>query len=186
VPSEPCPRDSPWNESVTNSAAPAGRGYRHHTVPRSPRCNLPDGFFQVTARGVAGALIFVDDHDRQAFFLLQQQVSELWGWRVHAWCQMGTHYHLVVEAKREQMSYAVHRLNGLYAQRFNRRHERRGHLFENRFSSWVIHDEEHLRATIAYVLENPVRAGLCTDARDWLWSGSSVGHPADLAAAALS
>jgi len=84
------------------------------------------------------------------------------------------------------MSYAVHRLNGLYAQRFNRRHERRGHLFENRFSSWVIHDEEHLRATIAYVLENPVRAGLCTDARDWLWSGSRVGNPADLAAAALS
>ncbi len=66
-----------------------------------------------------------------------------------------THYHLVVEAKREQMSHAVHRLNGLYAQGFNRRHERRGHLFENRFSSWVIRDDEHLRATVAYVLENP-------------------------------
>jgi putative transposase len=171
---------------VTKSAAEPRPVYGHRTVPRSPRSNLPDGLFHVTSRGVAGASIFVDDHDRRGFFLLLQQASELWGWRVHAWCLMGTHYHLVVEAKREQMSYAVHRLNGLYAQRFNRRHERRGHLYEGRFSSWFIHDEEHLRATIGYVLENPVRAGLCADVRDWLWSGSHVEQAADLAIAALS
>jgi putative transposase len=99
---------------------------------------------------------------------------------------MSTHYHLVVEAKREQMSHAVHRLIGLYAQSFNRRHERRGHLFENRFSSWVIADEGHLDATIAYVLENPVSAGLCTEAREWLWSWSEVVVPADLAAPAAA
>jgi REP element-mobilizing transposase RayT len=139
-------------------------------MPRSPRRRLPDGFYHVTSRGVAGTFIFVDDFDREAFARLLDRVSELWGWRVHAWCLMGTHYHLVVEAKREQLSFAFHRLNGLYAQRFNRRHGRRGHLFENRFSAWVIRDEEHLRATIAYVHENPARAGLCTDPRDWLWS----------------
>ena len=131
-------------------------------------------------------LIFLDDDDRRRFVLLLAQVCELWGWRVIAWCLMGTHYHLVVEAKREQMSHAVHRLNGLYAQSFNRRHERRGHLFENRFSSWVITDEGHLDATIAYVLENPVSAGLCTEAREWLWSWSEVVVPADLAASAVA
>jgi REP element-mobilizing transposase RayT len=94
-----------------------------------------------------------------------------------------THYHLVVEAKCEQMSHAVHRLNGLYAQGFNRRHERRGHLFENRFSSWVIRDEEHLNSTIRYVLENPVRAGLCAEPEAWPWSWSHKRLPADLASA---
>jgi putative transposase len=155
-------------------------------VPRRPRRQLPNGFFHITARGVGGAVIFTDDLDRRRFVLLLAQVSELWGWRVIAWCLMGTHYHLVVEAKREQMSHAVHRLNGLYAQSFNRRHERRGHLFENRFSSWVIRNEEHLRATIAYVLENPVSAGLCEEAREWLWSWSEISLPADRAVASAA
>jgi REP element-mobilizing transposase RayT len=87
---------------------------------------------------------------------------------------MGTHYHLLVDSRREQMSHALHRLNGMYAQRFNRRHARRGHLFEDRFAAWVIRDDEHLSATIAYILENPLRAGLCSDPRDWMWSGRRV------------
>src|SRR5947209_14459142 len=105
-------------------------------MPRRPRRELPSGYLHITSRGVAGGLIFLDDADRHRFVLLMTAVAELWGWRVIAWCLMGTHYHLVVEARREQMSYAVHRLNGLYAQGFNHRHERRGHLFENRFASW--------------------------------------------------
>jgi putative transposase len=151
-------------------------------VPRRPRNELPSGYFHITSLGVAGSLIFVDDYDRERFVLQLKEVSKLWGWRGIAWCVMGTHYHLIVEAKREQMSHAVHRLNGLYAQSFNRRHGRRGHLFESRFSSWVIRDEEHLHATIAYVLDNPVRAGLCANAADWLWSWSSVPMAADLVA----
>ncbi len=139
-------------------------------MPRRPRRHLPDGVFHIASRGVAGSLIFTDDDDRHRFSLLLDQVSELWAWRPIAWCLMGTHYHLVVQSRREQMSHAVHRLNCLYAMYFNRRHDRRGHLFENRFSSWVIGDEEHLRNTIEYVLENPVAAGLCVDARDWPWS----------------
>ena len=124
-------------------------------MPRRPRRQLPNGLFHITSRGVDGSLIFLDNHDRRRFVLLLAEVSDLWGWRVIAWCLLGTHYHLVVEAKREQMSHAVHRLNGLYAQGFNRRHERRGHLFENRFSSWIVGDEKHLNAAIAYVLETP-------------------------------
>ena len=50
----------------------------------------------------------------------------MFGWRLHAWCLMGTHYHLLVEAPRERLSHGMHRLNGLYAQRFNRRHGQEG------------------------------------------------------------
>jgi putative transposase len=62
-------------------------------------------------------------------------------------------------------------LNGSYARRFNRRHGFRGHVFEDRFASWVLRDERHFHATLAYVRENPVRAGLCRHADDWPWSG---------------
>jgi putative transposase len=140
-------------------------------MARRPRkCFRGNRFFHLTARGVGGAMIFEDDFDRRQFVRYLEHVSEYWGWRVIAWCLMGTHYHLVIEAEQEQMSLAAHRLNCLYAMYFNRRQSRRGHLFENRYSSWVIRDEEHLSATITYVLQNPVNAGLCLEAADWLWS----------------
>jgi putative transposase len=53
---------------------------------------------------------------------------------------------------------------------FNRRHERRGHLFENRFSATLIRDDPHYEQTLAYVEHNPVRAGLCVEPADWLWT----------------
>ncbi len=83
---------------------------------------------------------------------------------------MSTHYHLVLEASRELLSDGMRRLNGVYAMRFNRRHGRKGHLFEQRFSAYVLLDECHLEAAQRYVLENPVRAGLCARTQDWQWA----------------
>src|SRR5436190_4372097 len=128
-------------------------------MPRTPRRELPDGFFHITSRGVRGAHIFIEDLDRLDFLHLLSSVVERFSWRAHAHCLMGTHYHLIVESSREHLSAGMHRLNGVYALRFNRRHGLKGHLFETRFSSWVLRDEEHFAAAISNVLENPVRAG---------------------------
>ena len=84
---------------------------------------------------------------------------------------MGTHYHIVLEAPREALSDGMQWLNGNYARRFNHRHGYRGHVFEERFASFVLRDEQHFHAAIAYVRDNPVRAGLCRRAEDWPWSG---------------
>jgi REP element-mobilizing transposase RayT len=89
---------------------------------------------------------------------------------VLAWCLLGTHFHLICRCSQEELSLAMHRLNGIYAQSFNRRHGRRGHLFEERFSAWVLDSDAHVNASIRYVMQNPVAAGLCRDARDWTWS----------------
>jgi REP element-mobilizing transposase RayT len=66
----------------------------------------------------------------------------------------------------------MRRLNGVYALRFNRRHGLKGHLFEARFSSFVLRDHLHLTAAIHYVLQNPVQAGLCREAAEWQWSAA--------------
>ena len=84
---------------------------------------------------------------------------------------MTTHFHLVLAVKLASLSAGMHWLNGIWAQRMNRRWSRTGHLFENRFSAWVVRDEEHWIETCRYVLENPVKAGLCESALDWPWSG---------------
>jgi putative transposase len=134
------------------------------------RQQLPDGVFHVTSRGVDRAPIFRDDEDRRLFLRLLADTSQRNYWRCHVFCLMGTHYHLIVETTLARLSRGLHRLNGVYAQLFNRRHARTGHLFGDRFHAWVITDEDHLRAASHYVLQNPVRAGLCAKAADWPWS----------------
>ena len=141
-------------------------------VPRVPRNALPDGYYHVTARGNRGARIFVDDLDRLDFLELLRTTIDLCEWRAHAHCLMGTHYHLIVEAARGRLSEGMRRLNGIYALRFNRRHGLKGHLFDARFSSFVLRDDRHLTAAVHYVLQNPVRAGLCDEAADWQWSAA--------------
>ena len=88
---------------------------------------------------------------------------------------MGTHYHLVLDARREALSCGLQRLNGLYARYFNVRHDRFGHVFAGRFAARVIEDETYLYDACAYVVLNPVKAGLCDQAHDWPWSYSSFG-----------
>lgn len=139
-------------------------------MPRRPRSDLPDGIYHVTARGTGGIFVFVDDTDRAVFCRLLWQAAELFALRVHAWCALGTHFHVVVECQRKQLSLSLHRLSGLHAQRFNQRHGRRGHLFEERFAVRLIESEEHLHSAIRYVLLNPVAAGLCSRPQDWAWS----------------
>jgi putative transposase len=140
-------------------------------VPRILRRELPsEGIYHVTARSVHGQPLFVHDVDRLDFLALFELATRRAGWRWHAWCLMTTHYHLVLETSVPALSTAMHSLNTAYALRFNRRHDRRGHLFESRFSAWVIRDELHLEAACRYVLENPARAGMETT-EPWPWAG---------------
>ena len=138
------------------------------------RRDLPDGFFHVTARGVNGADIFLVDLDRLDFVDILATVSSRFSLKVTARCLMDTHYHLVVEAATERLSAAMQQLNSIYARRFNKRHDRRGHVFGERFSSWVIRDEAHLHAALQYVADNPVRANVSPTAGDWPWTRLDV------------
>jgi putative transposase len=141
-------------------------------MPRQPRSVLPDrGIYHVTARGVDRSLIVRDEIDRDALHELVIKAQRRFGLRYDAYCLMSSHFHLIVRATLTSLSAGMHWLNGVYAQRFNRRHNRTGHLFENRFSARIMKDEEHWLESCRYVLENPVEAGLCEFALDWPWSG---------------
>ena len=142
-------------------------------MPRVARSALPDGVFHVTARGVAREPIFRDGIDYADFERQLFRVREDYAWTLHAYCLLPNHYHLVVEATRRDLSTGMQKLNGRYAQRFNRRYDRVGHVFQNRFSSYVIEGERHFLRALAYVRANPVEAGLCENVDDWPWSGDA-------------
>jgi REP element-mobilizing transposase RayT len=146
-------------------------------MPRLPRNVLPEeGIFHLTARGAGKIDVYRDDVDRLVFLQLLNAAVDQQALYVHTLCLMNNHYHLVVEAARDRISDALHGVNGVYAQRFNNRHDRWGHLFGDRFAAWVIRSEDHLRATCAYVLANPVRAGICKRVGEWPWAHSRYGH----------
>ena len=90
--------------------------------------------------------------------------------RVYACCLMDTHYHLLLDTPRGNLSAFVRALNGQYSTSFNRRHGRVGHTFQQRFKSIVIQREKYLRRVARYIGLNPVKAQLCGDAADWPWS----------------
>src|SRR5438874_5234227 len=122
-------------------------------MARLRRRDLPDGYFHVIARGVSGAEVFLVDLDRLDFIDLLGRASNRHGVRVIGRCLMDTHYHLVVEATTAKLSAAMQQLNSAYAFRFNKRHERHGHVFSERFRSWAIRDEEHLEAALGYLVD---------------------------------
>ena len=144
-------------------------------MARSPRLLLPDsGVFHLTVRGVGGIDIVRDDRDRHRFMRFLRLADKIADWELFAFCLMTNHFHLVVFAERERMSRAMHGLNFRHAQSFNRRHERRGHLFQDRFHARVVGDDEHLLTACSYVFDNPVRAGLCDSRGDWPWMGGML------------
>ena len=141
-------------------------------VARLPRSHLPDGTYHAYARGVDRCAIFADDDDRLLLLRLALNNVHRQSWSFHSLCLMGNHYHFVLDATRAALSAGMHRLNGRYAEAFNARHDRTGHLFGDRFACRVVESDDYLEDLCDYVVNNPVRAGLCERAADWRWSWS--------------
>lgn len=137
---------------------------------RAPRIEPTEGSVHLTARGIRRGPIFVDDADRRMLIAFLAQSVHRFRWTCLAYCLMPNHFHLVVSLSAPNLAKGMHRLNGLYARRFNERHGHVGHLFEARYSSRLIESETHLLEALRYVVLNPVAAGLCDDPADWEWS----------------
>ena len=139
-------------------------------VPRQYRYEVPGGTFHIATRSVFERHVFDDVADRWDFIGVLAHVVELYGWRCKSYCLMGSHYHLIVQTPFPNLSLGMQQLNGRYAQNFNGRHRRHGHLFGGRFYSLLIESDSHMFAALRYVARNPVEAGLCSNAAEWRWS----------------
>jgi len=113
--------------------------------------------------------IYHDDNDRRNFLSLLVLVVQNYEWTCQAFCLMTNHYHLVLDTTQVNLSDGMQVLNGDYAQGFNGKYGRWGHLFGDRFWSRSLHENE-LEQVCLYVMDNPVRAGLCKQRDDWPWS----------------
>src|SRR5262245_15558064 len=146
-------------------------------VGRDRRTNLAGGLYHVGAEGNDGRAIVVDRADCARWTSLLETVQERHGWIVHVHCLMTTHFHVLVDTPSANLSDAMHWLNHVYAKTFNRRHNRRHHLFGKRFWDDVILSDSQLVAVTRYIALNPVKAGLCARPQDWPWSNYGQLYP---------
>jgi putative transposase len=114
--------------------------------------------------------IFVDATDYRRFLALFGDVMEHHEIRCWNYCLMPNHYHATVEPSQPNLSEAIRRINSSYAQWWNRRHSRVGHVFQGRFKDQIVQRNEYLLALSRYVAMNPVRAQLVERPDEWQWS----------------
>jgi REP-associated tyrosine transposase len=139
-------------------------------MSRPLRLQVPGGIYHVTARGNARRAIFEDDDDCARFLVVLASTVARYRVLCHAYCLMGNHYHLLVQTPEPNLSMAMRQLNGVYTQRFNRRHERCGHVLQGRFGAQLVDGDAYLREVCRYIVLNPVRAGLVAHPGEWRWS----------------
>jgi putative transposase len=139
-------------------------------MARQARIEYSGALHHVMSRGNDGMMIFRDDEDRKLFLVLLGEEVRRCRWVLQDFTLMGNHYHLIVTTQECTLSMGMHRLLGRYAQRFNRKYGRRGHLFQDRFKSVLIEKEVYGLEVSRYLALNPVRAGLCERPEQWRWS----------------
>lgn len=149
-------------------------------MARAPRIEVPEGYYHVHTRGNDRQDIYFGNWSGRLFLRELERATVRYDWRILAYCLMGNHYHMVLQIDEEgRLSDGMEELNGRFARETNRRLERKNHLFGERFTSWLIEDDEYLYEVTRYTLLNPVRARLIREPCRWKWSSmrATVGLP---------
>ena len=139
-------------------------------MARPLRLEHPGAVWHITSRGNNRGNIYLGDEDHLMFLSIFAEAVRRFRWIVHAYTLMTNHFHLVLETPEPTLSRGMKWMNGKYAQWFNRRHERSGHLFQGRFKGFLVEKESYLLTLIRYVALNPVRAGMVKRPEEYPWS----------------
>ncbi len=133
---------------------------------------MPGALHHIMVRGINRADIFKDEQDKARFIERVGDLVTEGQCAVYAWVLMSNHGHILFKSGKEGISAIMRKLLTWYAQYYNRRHKRIGHLFENRYKSILCDEDNYLLALVRYIHLNPIRAGIIkTIARVEQWAG---------------
>ena len=146
-------------------------------MPRQPRLDLPDVLHYVIVRGIERRDIFADDADKEHFLARLSSLLTNSATKCFAWALMSNHFHLLLMPTAVTLAETMRRLLTSYAVYFNRKYQRSGHLFQNRYKSIVCEEEPYFLEIVRYIHLNPLRAGMVGDLEAlerYRWSGHAV------------
>ena len=136
-------------------------------MPRKAREVSPSGYYHIMMRGIDRDCIYQSSKDKGYLLKLIKEEEQL---DLAAYCLMDNHVHFVLHSDSEALTLAFRKINLKYAMHYNFVHDRVGHVFQNRYRSEIVADERYLAHLIRYVHNNPVKAGLVGEARQYMWS----------------
>ena len=140
-------------------------------MARKPRIHFPGAFYHVILRGNAGQSVFIDDSDRYRYYLLMQEATVKFGCRIHAFCCMTNHIHIVLQVGTLPLSRIMQNLTLRYTAWINKKYRRTGHVFQGRYKAILLDADSYLLELVRYIHLNPVRAGIVSQPADYPWNG---------------
>jgi len=143
-------------------------------MARALRIEYPGAFYHVMHRGNAGTDIYKNDMDREKFLEYLGKSVAIYGLKIHTYCLMTNHYHLLIETPQPNLSQAIKWINVSYATYFNRKRSRSGHLFQGRYKAILVDADEYLKHLSRYIHLNPLRAGMVDHLKEYPWSSYPV------------
>ncbi len=147
------------------------------TVPvmaRQWRIEFKGAYYHVLSRGNERKDIFSDNDDRISFLETLGKMSDRFDIEVYAYTLMDNHYHILLKTNKPNISKSMQWFGTTYTRQYNIKHKRNGHLFQGRFKSFLIENDEYLMLLSCYIHRNPLRAGIVRRLVDYPWSSYSI------------
>lgn len=139
-------------------------------MPRRLRIHAPGGFYHVTLRGNHRRTIFVEEGDQRLLNVIVARAISRFDARVHAYCWMTNHIHLLLQAGTEPIGGPMRNIAAEFARAMQSKLGTTGHFFERRYHATLVDSDSYLLQLIRYIHRNPVEAGIATKVVEYPWS----------------
>ena len=140
---------------------------------RTRRGESSTGYYHIMNRGINGLYLFNDKFEKEKLLNIMVEEKENIELKIVAYCIMDNHFHFLIKAEKENLMMYMKKIGIRYAMYYNRKEKRRGSVFQDRFKSEVIEDEEYLLSAIRYIHNNPVKANMVEDFTKYNWSSAN-------------
>lgn len=139
-------------------------------MARPLRIQYPGAMYHIISRGVGRMTIFHNEKDWIKFISFMERVIKKYNWICHAYCLMGTHYHLLLETPDANIVPGMKQLNQFYSQFYNWKYQRVGPVLQGRYKSWLVEKGEKFLDNSRYIVNNPSKAKMVQHPSEWPWS----------------
>ena len=129
-------------------------------VPRAARIKSKSGIYHIIMRGINRQTLFNDEEDFAKFIQTLQRYREICEYNLYAYCLMGNHLHLLLKEGKDPLETVMRRICGSYVLWYNKKYDRVGYLFQDRFKSEPVEDEAYFLTVLRYIFQNPLKAGV--------------------------
>lgn len=139
-------------------------------MPRGPRKRSSSGVYHVMLRGINRQLIFESDDDRYQFLSILKHLVDGKKCIIYGYCLMDNHVHILIQELEDDISTVIKRLSASYVLWYNKKYERCGHLFQERFKSEPVESDPYFMSALRYIHQNPLEARICQEILDYKWT----------------